>query len=175
MRRMFQAEFRFLGGFLSWSVQLMAASLPILVCLIVAKLAALIAPWIDESIGTPLGFYLYAAAPSWILSYFLAIAIRRMFSASVLVGRWIWVLPTTLMVLGFCWDAASISPRFAFVEFFSIDHARVVFLLVTHPAISAIAYSLGMLWPTRRQASKAPATRNSGPDDASGVTLSSSL
>jgi hypothetical protein len=79
------------------------------------------------------------------------------------------------MALGFCWDAASISPRFAFVEFFSIEHARAVFLLITHPTVSAIAYSLGMIWSTRRQASKASATRNSGPDDASGVTLSSSL
>jgi hypothetical protein len=147
---MFQAEFRFLAGFLSWLVQLMAAFLPILVSLVVAKFASSIAPSIDESIGTPFGFYLYAAAPSWILSYFLAIAIRRMFSASVVVGRWIWVLPTTLMVLGFCWDAASISLRFSFVEFFSIEHHSAVFLLITCPTVSAVAYSLGMIWSTSR-------------------------
>jgi hypothetical protein len=175
MRRVSQAEFRFLARFLSWLVQLMAASLPILVCLVVAKLAALIAPWIDESMNTTLGFYLCAAVPSWILSCLLAIGIRRTSPASVAVGRRIWVLPATLMVLGFCWDAVSISRRFAFVEFFSIEHHRAVFLLITHPTLSAMAYSLGMIWSTRRQASKAPATRNSGPDDASGVTLSSSL
>jgi hypothetical protein len=47
--------------------------------------------------------------------------------------------------------------------------------LITHPGISAIAYSLGMIWSTRRQASKASDTRNSRPDDASGVTVSPSL
>jgi hypothetical protein len=172
---MFQAEFRFLGGFLSWPVQLMAASLPILVCLIVAKLASWIAPSIEESTTTALGLYSYAAAPSWLLSCLLAIAVRRIFPASVVVGRWVCVLPATLMVLGFCWDAASISPRFAFLEFFSIERHRAVFLLITYPTISAIAYSLGMLWSTRHHASKAPATRNSGPDDASGVTVSPSL
>jgi hypothetical protein len=172
---MFQTEFRLLTGFLSWLAQLMAAPSPILVCLVVAKMASSIVPSIDESIGTPLGFYLYAAAPSWILSCVLAIAIRRIFPASVVVGRWIWVLPATLMVLGFCLDAVSISRRFALVEFFSIEHHRDVFLLITHPGISAIAYSLGMIWSTRRQASKASDTRNSRPDDASGVTVSPSL
>src|SRR5580698_288284 len=160
MSRMLRAEFRLLVGFLSWLVQLMAAPSPILVCLVVANLASWIAPWIDDSIRTAWGFYLFAVVPSWILSFLLAVAVHKIFPTAAVFGRRIWILPTALTALGFCWDAASISPSFAFAEFSSLVHHRAVVLLITYPTVSAIAYSLGMVWSARHQTSKASATSN---------------
>ncbi len=135
-----------------------------------------VAPWLQVSRD---GFDLFLYLPiGWTLSFFLAVLVQRFFPGATASGRRVWMLPVFLLALAFCWDVAQFSISFAFTEFFYPGpggESQLVFVLMTCPTVAAIAYSLGMIWSTGRQASKAPATRNSGPDDASGVTLSSSL
>jgi hypothetical protein len=159
-------------SFLSWLAQQIVAPLPQVVSfLLVALFAYAIAPGIAQ-----FGHLLLWAAPlGWFLSFMLAIGIRCLFPGASSAGRWIWVLPVALLVLGFCCNAAAGSFRSAVLIFFTTGPRGLdVFVLMTCPTLSAVVYSLGMIWSARRQALKASPTRNSGPGDASGVTVSSS-
>jgi hypothetical protein len=174
---MFQTEIAPESSLLGWLIQQIAAPLPfVLWSVLVDPLEATVAPWLQVSRD---GFDLFLYLPvGWTLSFFLAILVQRIFPGAILSGRRIWMVPLFLLALAFCWDVAQFSISYDFAEFFYPGpggESQWVFALMTCPTVSAIAYSLGMTWSTRRQASKASATRNSGPDDASGVTLSSSL
>jgi hypothetical protein len=173
---MFQTEIAPESGFLSWSLQQIAAPMPIwLWLLLIYPFGDLVARWIRQSDSDVIDLVFFAV-PSWFLSFFLAIAVYRLFAGAAIMGRWIWALPVLLLLAMFCWGLTSQSLGRTLSGFFLPESEDGwAFFVATCPTGSAIAYSLGMLWSTRRQASKAPATRNSGPDDASGVTLSSSL
>lgn len=158
-------------------IQQIAAPLPLVMwSVLVSPLEQAIAPWLMVSRNI---FDLFLILPiGWALSFFLALLVQRVFPGAVVSGRRIWVVPVFLLALAFCWDVAQFSISYAFAEFFypGLEGESIwAFALMTCPTVSAIAYSLGMIWLTRRPALKAPATRNSAPDDASGVTLSPSL
>jgi hypothetical protein len=170
---MFRTEISPEGSFLGWVLQQTAAPLPLVFwALLVSPEESAIAPWLGDS-GRQLSLFL-VVVPGWILSLFLAICIQRSFPRAVVLGRWIWVLPVSALALAFCWDAAHFSFSFAFAEYFypgPDGESALAFALMTCPAISAIAYSLGMIFSARGQklagyASKASATRNSWPGDA---------
>jgi hypothetical protein len=173
---MFQTELAPEGGFLSWLLQQIAAPMPILICLLlIYPFGDLVARWIRQSDSNIIDLAFFAV-PSWFLSFFLAIAVYRLFAGAAIMGRWIWALPLLLLLAMFCWGLTSQSLGRTLADFFLPESEDGwLFFIATCPTGSAIAYSLGMIWSTRRQASKAPATRNSRPDDASGVTHSSSL
>jgi hypothetical protein len=173
---MFRTEIAPEARFLSWVIQQIAAPLPLVLwAVLVNPLEAAIAPWLQVSRN---GFDLFLYLPiGWALSFLLAIVLRRIFPGAVIFGRRIWVIPVFLLALGFCWEVAQFSFSYAFAEFFYPGpggEGQWAFILMTCPTVSAIAYSLGMIWSERRQASKASARRNSGPGDASGVTVSPS-
>jgi hypothetical protein len=174
---MFQTELAPESSFLGWLIQQIAAPLPLVLwSVLVNPLEAAVAPWLQVSRD---GFDLFLYLPiGWTLSFRLAMLVQRIFPGAIASGRRIWMVPVFLLALAFCWDVAQFSISFAFAEVFYPGpggESQWAFLLMTCPTVSAIAYSLGMIWSTRRQASKASATRNSRPDDASGVTHSSWL
>jgi hypothetical protein len=174
---MFQTEIAPESGFLGWLIQQIATPLPLVLwCVLVLPLEQAIAPWFMVSTNI-LELFLYLPI-GWTLSFFLAILVHRISPGTNVSGRWIWVLPVCVLGLAFCQDTVHFSFSFAFAEVFypgPDGESGWVFVLMTCPTVSAIAYSIGMIWSTRHQASKASATRNSRPDDASGVTVSSSL
>jgi hypothetical protein len=174
---MFQTETAPEGGFLSWLIQQIAAPIPLVLwAALVDPLEAGVAPWLQVPRN---GFDLFLYLPiGWALSFFLAILVQRIFPGAIVSGRRIWVVPVFLLALALCWDLAQFSFSYALAEFFypgPDGESGWAFVVMTCPTGSAIAYSLGMIWSTRRQASKASDTRNSRPDDASGVTVSPSL
>jgi hypothetical protein len=156
-------------GFLSWLLQQIAAPLPLV-------LWALLVNAIEEAVARN-GFDLFLYLPAgWTLSFFFAVLIRRIVPEAEAAGRRIWMIAVSLLALAFGVEAIGISFGRAFSDLFypgSDGESQGAFVMMTCPTISAIAYSPGMIWSARRQASKAAATRNSGPGDASGVTVSS--
>ena len=137
----------------------------VLWAILVSPLESAVGPWL---------LYLPAGRT---LSFLLAIGVRRSFPAAGPSGRWIWALPVSLLTLMFVLELRTWSLGYALAEFFypgPDGEAWWVFFIATCPTGSAVAYSLGMIWSARRQAKKASLTQNSGPGDASGVTLSSS-
>jgi hypothetical protein len=174
---MFRTEIAPESGVMGWVIQQIAAPLPLVLwSVLVSPLEQAIAPRLTVSRNL---FELFLILPiGWTLSFLLAILVQRIFPGTIVFGRRIWAVPVFLLALAFGWDLAHFSFGYAFAEFFypSPEGENVwAFALMTCPTVSAIAYSLGMSSSTRRQTSKAQATRNSGPDDPSGVTLSSSL
>jgi hypothetical protein len=173
--QMFQTELAPEAGFVGWLIQQIAAPVPfVLWAVLVSPLEAAIAPWLRVSRDA---FDLLLYLPiGWALSVLLAIVVQRTFPGSVASGRRIWVLPVVLLALMFVLELRTRSVAYTFAEFFYPGpggEAWWVFFMATCPTGSAISYSLGMIWSSRRQASKASAARNSGPGDASGVTVSS--
>jgi len=173
---MFQTEIVPESGFLSWFLQQISAPMPILLwLLLISPFGDLVARWIRQSDSNIIDL-LFFAVPSWFLSFFLAIAVYRLFAGGAIMGRWIWALPVLLLLAMFCWGLASQSFGRTLAGFLLPDSEDGwLFFVATCPTGSAIAYSLAMIWSTRHQASKASATRSSEPDDASGVKVSSSL
>jgi hypothetical protein len=151
---MFRTEISPESSLLAWVIQQIAAPLPLVFwALLVSPAEGAIAPWLGDSCRHQLSLFL-VVVPGWILSLFLAICIRRIFPRSVVLGRWIWVLPVSALALAFCWDVAHFSFSFAFAEYFypGPDGESVwAFALMTCPTISAIAYSLGMIFSARGQ------------------------
>jgi len=149
---MFRTEIAPEAGFLGWVVQQIAAPIPLVIWVILASpLESAIAPWLQVS-RNMFDLFLYLPV-GWMLSFLLAIVVQRIFPGAVGFGRRIWIVPVCLLALGFCVDAVAFSFRDAFAEFFypgPDGESGWVFMLITCPTMSTIAYSLGIIWPARR-------------------------
>ena len=86
------------------------------------------------------------AALVWVLGLVSALLVRRWLPRAAATGRWIWVLPTSVVFSGFIWELAHFGMATVLAEFSypkeGEDAWLVVLLLL--PAYSCIAYSIGM-------------------------------
>jgi hypothetical protein len=151
--RMFRTEIAPESSFLGWVIQQIAAPIPLVLwALLVSPLESSIAPWIGQSRNT-FDFFLYLPV-GWTLSLLLAIVVQGIFPGAAVCGRRIWVVPVCLLALAFCWEGVGFSFRQAFAILFYPDpdgESQWAFVLMTCPTVSAIAYSLGMIFSTRRR------------------------
>ena len=102
--------------------------------------------------------------------FLFAVLVHWLFPRAAVTGRWVWTLPTSLLALAFVGDALTSSFGRAFVEFFypgPNGEAGWAMALVTYPTGSAIAYSLGMLFATRKARRRlASSFQNPGADES---------
>jgi hypothetical protein len=143
---MFRTDIAPENSFLSWVIQQIAAPIPLVLwVLLVNPVESAMAPWLQVS------------RDMFDLFLYLAIAVQRIFPGAVWSGRRIWIVPVTLLFLGLCWNVAHFSLSSTLKELFYPGpggEAQVVFVLMTSPTVSAVAYSLGMIYATHRQASR---------------------
>jgi hypothetical protein len=153
---MFRTDIAPENSFLSWVIQQIAAPIPLVLwVLLVNPVESAMAPWLQVS-RDMFDLFLYLPV-GWTLSFLLAIAVQRIFPGAVWSGRRIWIVPVTLLFLGLCWNVAHFSLSSTLKELFYPGpggEAQVVFVLMTCPTVSAVAYSLGMIYATHRQASR---------------------
>ncbi len=81
----------------------------------------------------------------WSSGFILAILIRQIFPSAAPTGKWIWVLPTLLVVYLIAWDFAKVGNPIVLIEYFypKGEQAWIAYLAV-FPTYACIAYSLGM-------------------------------
>jgi hypothetical protein len=143
---MFRTDIAPENSFLSWVIQQIAAPIPLVLwALLVNPVESAIAPWLQVS------------RDMFDLFLYLAIAVQRIFPGAVWSVWRIWIVPVALLFFGLCWNVAHFSLSSTLKELFYPGpggEAQVVFVLMTCPTVSAVAYSLGMIYATHRQASR---------------------
>lgn len=129
--------------FVAWSIQQVAV--PIVVRAVAFGHDRPGARGPDSAASVGLEVLLFAALV-WVLGLVSALLVRRWLPRAAATGRWIWVLPTSVVFSGFIWELAHFGMATVLAEFSypkEGEDAWLVVLLVL-PAYSCIAYSIGM-------------------------------
>jgi len=106
----------------------------------------------NELTGPPLGivgFQIANAAAIGLIGLVLGLVIQRVVPSAARTGRWVWLLPVSVMLLAILWDFIDFGPRVGLTGYFFCAHPGrdetcVVRDLLTYPTWSAAWYSGGM-------------------------------
>jgi hypothetical protein len=98
------------------------------------------------TLGSRIGAVIVYAAAAAIAGVTAAVAVRSIFGVPA-TGKWVWVIPGLLGIVGLVWDSAQFSSKHAFSELFLPGPGGEdwwTFLLFTCPTIACFAYSAVM-------------------------------
>lgn len=92
-------------------------------------------------------------------AFLLAVLVRRIFPRAGATGKWIWVVPFSILVGGLVWDLARFPAQKVLAGFFypSGEDAWAAYLL-TFPTLACISYSLGTVTRAGKPSAAPPAS-----------------
>lgn len=102
---------------------------------------------------------------AWAAGFFLAILANRFLPRFAANGRFIWILPSALLIMLICHGLYLKNARQIFIGFFypfNENEEDLIFGLATLPTYACIAYSLGILFARSRFARRPSGPKLSG-------------
>jgi hypothetical protein len=111
-------------------------------------------PGLNELTGSPLGnvgIQIVHAIAVGAAGCLMGLSARLTFPSAKATGRWIWVLPVSVLLLAATSDVRTLGWRTVFEDFFfhahpGRDEGPVLRDLLTYPALSCLCYSLAMVF-----------------------------
>jgi hypothetical protein len=151
----FRTEIRDDYSFVSWLTQQTAAvAIPSIVALITA---GPITDYFDQGFGFPMDIFgevVWYTFFVWGNGLYLALLVHRLFPRAATEGCWVWAVPMFFFLLAFVFDALMSSFPDALATFFypgPNGEAWWGVAVITYPTCSAVLYSLGMFFASRKR------------------------
>src|SRR5712671_3800416 len=94
------------------------------------------------TLSSRIGAVMVYAAAAAIAGAAAAVAVRSIFGIPA-AGKWVWIIPSSLGILGLVWDSTQFSFKYALSDLFlpgPEGEEWWAFLLFTCPAIACVAY-----------------------------------
>jgi hypothetical protein len=78
--------------------------------------------------------------------------VQRLHATAYRTGRWVWILPGSVVLLGMLWDSRFAAPTEVLRTYFYLNspNGGLSVLLFTYPAFASASYSIGMIMAHRR-------------------------
>ena len=134
-------------SFFPWLVQQICVPVVVFFCLIADPISRAFSP--GELHGPRLAENIWATIVAWGVGFLLAVIAAQFVPRFAEDGGFIWILPSVFLIMGICSEL----PRKGVVRVLSglfypdnVGEENLLFVLVTIPAYSCFAYSLGTVF-----------------------------